>query len=172
MPHRSLRRAAPAALAIAMLVPAAASAAETTTDRSCAGHWPTTAQGKPTMFAAGARAGDYLWHDRAGWHLRVTKVSSTTAIFTGRIHADRPMRVAGVALERGDTITLSTDRLTLTYRFANHGHVDGLDLTTDCATRLRISGSMNGALLPTSRIWIGSNGRHPLQNPFTITKVR
>lgn len=171
MHQRHLRRAVLVALALAVLVPASATAAEATTDRACAGHWPAAAQGKPANFAAGARAGDYLWHDRAGWHLRVTKVSASPAVFSGRIHADRPMRVTGVALERGDTFTLSADRLTLTYRFTNHGRVDGLDLTTDCATRLRISGAVNGTLLPTGRIWIGANGRHPLQNPFTITKV-
>lgn len=160
-------------LCLAVLVPAAASAATTTTDEAgCTGHWPASVQGKPTTLKAGARAGDYLWHDSRGWHLRVTKVTSSKAVFTGRIRSDTPLRVSGVLLEKGDTFTLSADKLTLTYRFTNHGHIDGLDFRTACANRLGISGSMDGKLLPTARIWLGARGHHPLQNPFAISRVR
>lgn len=160
-------------LSLALLAPAAASAATTTTDEAgCAGHWPASVQGKPTMLKAGARAGDYLWHDSRGWHLRVTKVTSSKAVFTGRIRSDKPLRVSGVLLEKGDTFTLSADKLTLTYRFTNYGHIDGLDFRTACANRLGIAGSMDGTRLPTGRIWIGARGHHPLQNPFAISRVR
>lgn len=158
-------------LLAALLAPAAAFATETPSGSTCDGHWPASTQGKPTMYKSGARAGDYLWHDANGWHLRVTKVSSAKAIFSGRIRSDKPMTVKGVALEKSDTFTLSADGLTLTYRFANYGHVDGLDIKTACADRLAISGSMAGEKLPTGRIWIGKNGRHPLQNPFVIQRV-
>lgn len=159
-------------LSLAMLAPGAVAAAGTTTDEAaCAGHWPASVQGKPTMYQSGARAGDYLWHDARGWHLRVTKVTAGRAVFSGRIRSDKPLSVTGVALEAGDTFTLSADRLTLTYRFVNHGRVDGLDFRTACAERLGISGSMDGRLLPTGRIWIGANGRHPAQNPFAIHRV-
>jgi hypothetical protein len=161
-----------AALALAMLGPAVASAATPTGDDvGCSGHWPASTHGKPTMLVSGGRAGDYLWHDARGWHLRVTKVTARTAVFSGRIHADQPISAAGVALEIGDRIALSPDRLTLTYRFVNHGHIDGVDFRTACADHLRIAGSMDGTLLPTGRIWIGATGRHPLQNPFGISRV-
>lgn len=162
-------------LTMATVVPSAASAASTTTtvdEAACTGHWPASVQGKPSVYQAGARAGDYLWHDSRGWHLRVTKVTSAKAVFSGRIRSDKPLSVAGVALELGDTFTLSADKLTITYRFANYGHIDGLDFRTACANRLGFAGSMNGTLLPTSRIWIGASGRHPLQNPFVILRVR
>ncbi len=180
-PHRQPRRpdrarialiAGVVGLSLALLAPAAASAAPTTAETSCAGHWPASLQGVPSMYEAGARAGDYLWHDSRGWHLRVTKVTSSRAVFTGRIRSDKPMTVTGVKLESGDTFTLSADKLTLTYRFANYGHIDGLDVRTACASRLGISGSMDGTLLPTGRIWIGARGHHPLQNPFAISRVR
>lgn len=175
-PHRS-RLAALAGvigLALAMLAPGAVAAATPTTtgdDVGCAGHWPTSVQGKPATYQAGARAGDYLWHDARGWHLRVTKGTSVQAVFSGRIHANKPIRATGIALEAGDRISLSADKLTLTYQFVNHGHVDGIDFRTACADRLQVGGSMNGVLLPTSRIWIGAKGNHPLQNPFVINRV-
>ena len=66
---------------------------------------------------------------------------------------------------------ISADRLTLTYRFINHGAVDGLNFQTACARRLTFSGSMAGVKLPISRIWIGRANHHPLQNPFSVTRV-
>lgn len=159
-------------LVTALVVPSAAFAATTTTaEGTCEGHWPSSTQGKPTTFASGARAGDYLWHNARGWHLRVTKASSTRAVFTGRIRSDKPITVTGVLLEKGDTYSLSADKLTLTYRFVNHGRVDGLDFTTACAERLVVGGSLNGAKLPIGRIWVGAAGNHPLQNPFVIRRV-
>lgn len=161
-----------AALVGALIVPSAAFATTTTTaEGTCDGHWPAAAQGKPATFVSGGRAGDYIWHNARGWHLRVTKVSSARAVFTGRIRSDKPITVTGVLLEKGDSFTLSADKLTLTYRFVNHGRVDGLDFTTACAERLVIGGSMNGVKLPISRIWVGARGLHPLQNPFVIRRV-
>jgi hypothetical protein len=98
-------------------------------------------------------------------------VDTSKAVFTGRIRSDKPLTVTGVKLEKGDTFILSADKLTLTYRFANYGHIDGLDFRTACADRLGFSGSMDGALLPISRIWIGARGHHPLQNPFAINRI-
>lgn len=160
-----------AALVAALVVPSAAFATTTTAAGTCDGHWPAAAQGKPATFVSGGRAGDYIWHNARGWHLRVTKVSSARAVFTGRIRSDKPITVTGVLLEKGDSFTLSADKLTLTYRFVNHGRVDGLDFTTACAERLVISGSMNGVKLPISRIWVGARGLHPLQNPFVVRRV-
>lgn len=48
--------------------------------------------------------------------------------------------------------------------------VDGFDFTTACATRLMFSGYMAGSRLPTWRIWVGHLNRHPLQNPFIVTR--
>ena len=82
------------------------------------------------------------------------------------------MSVAGVALESEDKITISGDHKTIWYRFVNHGSIDGIDFKTACATRLTFTGAMDGVGLPVSRIWVGVNGRHPLQNPFVVVRVR
>ena len=82
------------------------------------------------------------------------------------------MTVTPVRLENADGITLSADKLTLTYRFRNYGRIDGFDFKTDCAQRLSIAGSMAGKKLPPNRIWLGRHGRHPLENRFVIVKVR
>lgn len=165
------------ALVAGLVAPASAFAATPTvaaTDGSTAaactgGAWPYAVQGAPA-FAAGGAAGDRLWHDRNGWHLRVTHPGTYRAVFSGTIRANRPLHVRGYRLETGDRFTVSADGLSVSYRFVNYGHLDGLDFTTECATRLGVSARMNGALLPVRRIWIGHAGRHPLQNPFVILR--
>jgi hypothetical protein len=165
------------ALAIGLLSPAAALAASPTATASdgsstvgcTGGAWPWSVQGMPPVHA-GSPAGDYIWHSATGWHLRVTHVGTSAVVFSGTIRANRPLHVHGFLLESGDTFTVSADRLTVKYRFVNHGRLDGLDFTTECATRLGFGGRMNGTLLPVRRIWVGHAGRHPLQNPFVILR--
>jgi hypothetical protein len=146
-------------------------ATTTTTTVACdEGRWPASVQGQPASFVAGARAGDYIWHNATGWHLRFTHPGSARVIFSGTIVANAPLTVVPYRLEGSDTFALSADHKTLTYRFTNYGRIDGLDFRTACASRLWIKGSMAGVKLPTGRIWIGRAGRHPLQNPFVILR--
>lgn len=162
-------------LGIAFVVPvgvaAAAPATATTTATTCdAGHWPASVQGRP-RFHVGSRAGDYIWHDATGWHLRVTHPGTRAVVFSGTIKADQALSVKGARLESQDTFTLSADHKTVTYRFVNHGRIDGLDFTTACAKQLAFGGRMNGLRLPDSRIWIGRFGHHPLENPFVVRRI-
>jgi hypothetical protein len=143
-------------LVAGLLAPAGALAATptvATTDGSTAactgGAWPYAVQGAPA-FAAGGAAGVRLWHSATGWHLRVTHPGTYLVGFSGTIRANRPLRVTGYRLEAGDTFTVSADRLSVTYRFRNYGHLDGLDFTTACATRLGVGSRMNGVLLPAA----------------------
>lgn len=158
-------------LVAALVVPVTASAASTPNEASCAGHWPSSVQGKPTSFTSGARAGDYIWHDSTGWHLRVTHASSSRFVFTGRITSSAALHVTPFHLESGDWVRLSADKRTITYSFKNYGHIDGLDFTTACARRVTFGGSLAGMKLPIARIWIGHNNHHPLQNPFSVYRV-
>src|SRR4029077_13274846 len=72
--------------------------------------------------------------------------------------------------EKGDTITLSADKKTLTYKFNNYGRIDGIDFKTACAQRLTISAAINGRKLSPSRIWLGHYARHPLETRFVVVK--
>jgi len=163
------------ALALAVMagpMAGAALAAEPTADATtCTGHWPASVQGVPSQWHAGARAGDYIWHDARGWHLRVTHVGTRLAVFTGRIVSGAPMSVSGAFLEGRDSFSLSADKKVLTYRFANYGHIDGLNIQTECAPWITFGGALSGNRLPVGRIWIGRNGVHPLQNPFVVRRV-
>jgi hypothetical protein len=161
--------AAPAGVAAASATPVAASA--TTTAVCTNGHWPASVQGVPTTFKAGARAGDYIWHDSKGWHVRVTHPGSKGIVFSGTIHSTAPLDANPVKLEKSDWIAVSADRKTITYRFTNYGHIDGFDFTTSCAKGLSFRGLMTGHRLGIGHIWIGHNGLHPLENPFVVRRI-
>lgn len=135
------------------------------------GHWPATVEGRPSNFQAGALAGDYAWHDSAGWHLRVTRHADERLTFSGRITSSAPLDAEPVALEKGDELHVSADRKTITFRFHNYGAIDGVDFRTACADRLTFSLNMGGQRTPVSRIWLGSGNRHPLEDPFVVTRV-
>ena len=135
------------------------------------GHWPASVQGIPTLFRAGASAGDYIWHDSAGWHVRVTHPGDGRAVFTGTIVASAPLSVTPVRLQRSDVLTLSADKKTITYRFVNDGGIDGFNFATACASRITFGGRMDGVRLATGQIRIGHYDRHPLENPFVIRRI-
>ena len=129
----------------ALVLPVSAAAASTTTSAATApsvattaaaastavactdGHWPSSVQGVPTLFHAGARAGDYIWHDSRGWHLRVTHSGTARVVFSGRIVSSAPLDAAPVKLEGRDYVAVSADRKVITYRMVNYGRIDGFN---------------------------------------------
>ncbi len=132
-----------------------ATTAAATTTACTDGHWPRSVQGRPTLFHAGGRAGDYIWHDANGWHVRVTHATSSRFVFSGRIVSSAPLDAVPVKLEGRDFVALSADRKTISYRLVNYGGIDGFNFRTACARSLSFLGYMNGAKLPVARIWLG-----------------
>jgi hypothetical protein len=170
--RRSLLAALLAASALFVGTVGSVTATEpTTTPVTCDGHWPAATQGVPSTWKAGAVAGTYIWHDATGLHLRVTHRGTAKLVFAGKIVSDQPMRVQAVRLEGSDFVALSADHKTITYRVSNYGRVDGLNFQTACAAKLTFTLSAGGERLPRWRIFIGRNGAHPLQNPFSVTRV-
>lgn len=135
------------------------------------GRWPAVVQGAPADFAGGVRAGDYLWHDGYGFHLRVTHRGDRRDVFTGTIHADAPMALLPVRLEGRDAVALSADRRTISFRFYDYGHIDGVNFVTRCATALTVQGlTADRYALPAGRVYLGSTKAHPAGVPFTLTR--
>jgi hypothetical protein len=136
-----------------------------------AGHWPSTVEGMPTVFKAGATAGDYIWHDGNGWHVRVTHHGDNRLVFTGRVVSNQPLESDPVKLEKADQLTVSADNKTVTFRFTNYGAIDGFDFTTACATRLTFHFEIAARRTPPGRIWLGHGNRNTLEDPFGITRI-
>ena len=140
--------------------------------RCAVGRWEQRVQGAPARFDAGDRGGDYLWHAAGGFRLRVTHRGDHRAVYTGVITANAPLRLTRVHLERGDVARLTGDHRSIVFAFADYGHVDGIDFTTDCATRVTLSHlNVGNRALPAVRVQLGAHERHPGRVPFTVTRA-
>lgn len=84
--------------------------------------------GSPGVKAHQAK-GVYLWHDKHGYALRVTEPSNTRLVLTGTITVSADINhVKNVSTEKDDTVTAKGK--TLTFRFVNHGGIDGVKFAT------------------------------------------
>lgn len=107
-------------------------------------------------FAPGSMAkGLCVWHDAAGWHVRLTHNEApgvapggtprpTVVGVRGRVTASRPLvRVRTVRLEdrqRGEWVSVRRPaRRATDFRFVNGGHMDGIDFAAGCAGKLTLT---------------------------------
>ena len=155
----------------ALVATAPAYAADTSTpSTSTCGALPAWVEGQPAGVHVRGAAGDYLWHDANGWHLRVTHRTTNKMVFAGRITASSPITFTRVRDERRDKTVLSSDGKTLTFRFVNYGGIDGVDFTDACATTTTFGFAIDGHKAATNRVFVGAHSSRPTSNPFTITR--
>jgi hypothetical protein len=156
-------------------------AADTDNTGCSTGQLPGDVTGRPTALQPGAAAGDYLWHNASrrdnGWHIAVTHPAPTTAsnaskkvVFTGWVHTSKPIDFVEVRDEKNDVVALSGDRMTMTFRFTNYGHIDGVRFRVECAKTVRFSFAADGHELSPAHVFLGSAGRSPASNPFAIER--
>jgi hypothetical protein len=135
------------------------------------GAWGARVQGAPIFFNATDRTGDYLWHDDAGFHLRVTHRGAGREDFAGIITSPTPMHLSPVQLEGYDRADLSPDGRRIDFIFADHGYVDGVDFTTECADHLTVGPlTVNDYPLPSNRVFLGVRRVNPDHVPFDIER--
>ncbi len=110
-------------------------------------------QGKPkglTPRRAGAATTSGTTRD--GFHLRITQAKPRKATtYTGTITSNTPIRdFKWVKLEeKQDSVVLSEDKLSITFKVVNHGLIDGFSFRTSCADSLTVSGlTINTKVLP------------------------
>jgi hypothetical protein len=108
---------------------------------------PQSVQGRPLGFAPGAAKGVYIWHEKAGWRIRVTHPRTLTGgkpdliEVRGRITSTRKFaKVRSVQLEdkqRGEWVSVrNPNRKVMEFRFVNGGFIDGINFTAGCSGRL------------------------------------
>ena len=132
--------------------------------------WPATVEGEPTTLKAGSRTYGFYWHDRQGWHIRVTHPGSRKWVFTGHVRANAELAVREVLDERRDIVKIDDDKMGFTFRFTNYGRLDGVNFRTDCATRMAIGLSTGGEHVSVRRIVLGHRNVHPTSNPVVVTR--
>ena len=133
--------------------------------------WPAWTNGRPAHVDPKTAAGVYMWHDGTGWHIRATHRHVALRTFSGRLEtAGRFVGVSSVRLEGHDSRNVSADHHVITFRFENHGAIDGLNFRTRCAPAITFSFLSDGTVLPASEVTIGHDGTNPATDPFTITR--
>ena len=141
---------------------------------SCLGQhddgWPAAVDGRPAGLDAGDH-GIFLWHDRDGWHLRITHANDNARLYTGSIVTDGTLTAQPVKLERDDVSKIGPNDHTLGFAFVNYGGIDGIDFQTSCAQFLRFNFKVDGASLPAA-VHVGADGHHPADLPFTVVRAR
>lgn len=176
--HRLAAVALTAAVAASVALPMTAYADAGTTSTStptatstppCAA-LPSSVDGRPAGLHVRGAAGDYLWHDAAGWHLRVTHRTAGRMVFAGVIVASGPMTFQPVRDEARDKVVSTADATKLAFRFVNHGGIDGVDFADSCATTLKLALVVDGHHLRRDRIYLGAQSTHPAHNPFVISR--
>jgi hypothetical protein len=140
-------------------------------DARCSVPLPGSVIGDPGT-KGGQASGARVWHDRGGWHVRVTHPGSGTEVFTGVVHSPQAITLTGYRLEKEDSIKLTDGGHTLTYRLVNHGAIDGVDFTDRCAINTSFDLYRDGGRLSTSDVYLGAGGAHPLGNPFLVQRRR
>jgi hypothetical protein len=112
-----------------------------------------------------------MWHDGSGWHIRVTHRTVAKRVFSGTIvTAGRFVGVTSVRLEGHDSRTVSPDHHTITFRFENHGAIDGLNFRTHCAPAIAFTFVSDGSMLAANKVTIGHDSTNPATNPFSISR--
>jgi hypothetical protein len=131
---------------------------------------PSYVEGRPADLHARAAAGDYLWHDSEGWHLRVTHRTTRRMVFRGVISASAPLTYRRVRDESRDRVVASGDGTKLVFRFVNHGGIDGVDFADGCAATLKLVFAVNGHRLGRNHVFVGAHSARPAHNPFVIAR--
>ena len=133
--------------------------------------WPGWVDGRPAHVDPHTANGVYMWHGSTGWHVRATHRAVATKTFSGTITtAGRFFGVSSIRLEGHDWRHVSADHHTITFSFANHGAIDGLNFRTRCAPSITFSFLSDGQPLPAQSVTIGLGGTKAASDPFTVSR--
>ena len=162
-----------------LLVSSGSASASTTTPRPrpyCSvgrdDGWPGWTSNRPADVDPKSAQGVYMWHDGRGWHIRATHRQVARQVFRGKIvTSGRFFGVSSVRLEGRDRLNVSTDHHVITFRFENHGAIDGLNFHTYCASGIEFRLFSDGQSLAPDAVKIGAGRVTPPSDPFTITRT-
>lgn len=169
----SVLTVAAASVALVAVGTSPASAAPEADAPGCStGTLPNIVMGSPDV-KAGQATGVYLWHGSNGYSLRATHPGNKRVVFTGRLTASNSFsHVTPVRFEKSDSYALSSDRKTLTFRFANYGYIDGLNFAADCSRLIRVKIKLDNVDATPRQIKLGKHRSNPTSSPFTIERSK
>jgi hypothetical protein len=100
----------------------------------------------------------FLTHDNEGSHSYTGTLTTTGTIEVVNL----------VQPEKDDTVSLSSDGHTLSFKFSTQEGVDGAVVRVTGAEKVKFALDTDGQLTPVSNIHLGAKDRSPKTNPFDI----
>jgi hypothetical protein len=92
-------------------------------------------------------------------------------VIGGSVTASRAIgSLRRVALERSDVLKLSNGGRTLSFRFTNVGHIDGVDFTASCAKTARFGFTVGSSTASPAQVHLGAHRVSPTSVPFTVER--
>jgi len=133
------------------------------------GTWPISW----TPIPPGSVGGVYLRSDGAGLYLEVTHRGGRTVVYSGTLTSDGTLSADPYKLESQDHFSSSPDGHTLTFRFVNHGALDGMAITATCGQSVTLQA--DSGRVPSRLVYVvgRSTGQRAqsLNVPVTITRT-
>ena len=131
------------------------------------GAWPVTT----TSIPPGAAGGVYLRSDGSQLYLEVTHRGGRAVAYSGTLVSDGTLSASSFKLEPDDHFSVSPDGHVLSFRFVNHGALDGTAVTTTCGSTITLEA--DSAQQPAR--WMQGAGRtngrtQRLVAPVTISR--
>jgi hypothetical protein len=113
-------------------------------------------------------AGYYLFHDDDAFHLH-THGPNSEHNFDAVLHTRGSFEnVSVVRLEDGDRADVTNGGHDLVIHFHTFGATDGVNFSVRDAESMHLDLKLDGQPAPTNQIFLGPQGRHPRENPFTL----
>lgn len=169
--NRSLKTLCVATVAIGSSIVGTSPALAATAPVCATGSLPSSVVGSPGLRAHQA-AGVYLWHGPSGYALRVTHPGTGRLVVTGTVTVSRDLsHVTGVALERADSVHVSSNRQVLFFRFVNYGGIDGVNFAAECSKTVRVQLRVDNVTASPRQVMLGAHRVHPTSVPFTIERA-
>lgn len=126
-------------------------------------------EGQPSLMRQGSLASYWIWHDREGYHVRVTTAHDRRT-FTGRITFSRELGwVRAYQLGAEDEVRATNDGIR--FRIVSEKGLNGFNFRTgrdnQATLHLEINDMEQQKLLQS--VFLGQNNVHPMSNDFTLS---
>lgn len=132
-------------------------------------------EGRWSGYKVGQTRRYHVWHDTAGWHVRMTSGKKVTFNGTVTVAGGKFVKLFGFEnlefgndAKKSDIGRINADRTRIDFRFVTNGGEDPFDFTvSDKATEVTFTLRIENSDLPET-IFIGKQGQHPKEVTFTF----
>jgi hypothetical protein len=129
----------------------------------------SNAAGAPAQLAKNGPLGLYIWNQKGVWRVTATGPERKLRRFQGTVVFDAPVVVKPLGLEGRSDSAVATEN-SVAFTFKNFGQRDGIAIEAPCATSVTLTGTIDGAPLTTTQVFVGAAGSPAASVPVVLRK--